>query len=41
MATDGRGEYEAWWHLEKLRQMMGGNTLQCIIAESLSLTDDP
>lgn len=36
MATDDRAEYEAWWHLEKLKATRGENTLEQIIAWSLS-----
>jgi cell filamentation protein len=36
MATEDRAEYEAWWHLEKLKAIRGENTLEQIIARSLS-----
>jgi cell filamentation protein len=36
MTTDDRSEYEAWWHLEKLREMRGENTLERIVAASLA-----
>lgn len=35
-ATDDRSEYEAWWHLTKLRELQGENTLRHIIGAALS-----
>lgn len=36
MATDDRHEYQAWWHLEKLRRLRGENTLERIFAQALT-----
>jgi cell filamentation protein len=37
MATDDRAEYEAWWHLTKLRELQGENSLRDIIVAALAL----
>ena len=36
MATDNRSEYEAWWHLTKLRELQGENSLPHINGTALS-----
>jgi fido (protein-threonine AMPylation protein) len=40
MATDDRGEYEAWWSLVKLRELQGGNTLEHLIKGALTRSAD-
>jgi hypothetical protein len=35
MATDDRVEYEAWWHLVKLRELQGENLLEQLILAAL------
>jgi len=35
MQTENRREYEAWWHLRKLREMRGENSLERIILNAL------
>lgn len=35
MATEDRAEYQAWWHLEKLREMQGEHSLELIILNAL------
>jgi hypothetical protein len=35
MATDGRAEYEAWYHLEKLRKLQGRKSLEAIIRDGI------
>jgi cell filamentation protein len=37
MATDNRSEYEAWWHLTKLRELQGENSLRHIIGAALTV----
>jgi cell filamentation protein len=36
MTTADRAEYEAWWHLQKLREMQGENSLARIIRDALT-----
>lgn len=36
MATSDRAEYEAWWHLQKLRETEAGHSLERIISEALT-----
>jgi cell filamentation protein len=36
MATNDRVEYEAWWHLTKLRELQGENALERIIGAVLA-----
>jgi hypothetical protein len=39
MATDDRFEYEAWWHLTKLRELQGENSLRHIIGAVLAVRE--
>jgi hypothetical protein len=36
MATDGRAEYKAWYHLEKLRELQGQKSLEAIIRDGIA-----
>jgi fido (protein-threonine AMPylation protein) len=36
MATADRAEYVAWWHLKKLRELQGENSLEHIVGEALT-----
>jgi cell filamentation protein len=37
MATDDRAEYEAWYHLEKLRELQGQKSLLAIIRDGIAV----
>jgi hypothetical protein len=37
MATNDRAEYEAWYHLEKLRELQGQKSLVAIIRDGIAV----